>query len=273
MLIAQISDFHVAPPGRVFADVVDTRAMLERAVDTILALMPEPDAVLVTGDLTNDGEPEAYAAIRPILARLPMPVFAIPGNHDDRAAMLVLADVVELGADQPFRQYTADLGGLRLVALDSLVPGKSHGEICADRLRWLETALDDAGDRSVLIMVHHPPGETGIEHMDRIRLRTTAAFENLIRARADRIVRIVSGHVHRSIFYRWQGIEASIAPGVAHQVELGLDGREPAFVMEPPSFHLHRWDEPNGLLTHQVFIGAFPGPYRFSGNPGGEPIR
>lgn len=272
MLIAQITDFHVRPPGQVFADVVDTAAMLQRAVEQILALEPRPDAVLVTGDLTNDGEPEAYAAIRPILGKLPMPVFVIPGNHDDREAMLVLADVAELGAGQPFRQFAADLGQLRLVALDSLVPGKAHGEICEARLAWLESELAASGDRLLLLMVHHPPGETGIGHMDRIGLRPTPAFEALIRRHADRIERIVCGHVHRSIFYRWQGAPVSIGPGVAHQVRLDLAEAEPAFVMEPPSFHLHRWSEGAGLLTHQVFIGSFPGPYRFSGNPGRRPI-
>ena len=74
MLIAQLSDSHIRPPGQVFADVVDTAAMLKAAVDQVLDLSPAPDVVLVTGDLTNDGEPEAYAAIRPILGRLPMPV-------------------------------------------------------------------------------------------------------------------------------------------------------------------------------------------------------
>lgn len=271
MLIAQITDFHVRPPGQVFADVVDTAAMLGRAVQQILALRPLPDVVLVSGDLTNDGENGAYHAIRPLLAKLPMPIFAIPGNHDDRAGMLELAGIAEIGADQPFRQQSVDLGGLQLIALDSLVPGKAHGELCAERLAWLETALDQS-TQPILLMIHHPPGETGIQHMDRIGLRTSGPLEALIRRHADRIVRIVAGHVHRSIFYRWQGVPVSIAPGVAHQVELDFEDHEPGFVMEPPSFHLHRWADENGLLTHQVFIGDFPGPYRFGGNPGASPL-
>jgi 3',5'-cyclic-AMP phosphodiesterase len=273
MLIAQISDSHIRPPGLLFADVVDTIAMLAAAIDAVLAFAPRPDAVLFTGDLANDGEAEAYAAMAPELARLPMPVFAIPGNHDDREAMTALADVVELGVGNRFRQYTADLGELRLVAVDSLVPGAAHGALCADRRAWLEAELAGSGDRPVLIMVHHPPGETGIDFMDRIGLQANPELEALLHRHSHRIQRIVCGHVHRAIFYRWLGIPVSVAPGMAHQVVLALGSDSPAFVMEPPGFHLHYWTAAGGLVTHQVPIGSYAGPYSFAGNPGAQPIR
>lgn len=272
MLIAQLSDFHVRPPGTLFADVVDTQAMLAAAIDAVLALHPRPDAVLLTGDLTNDGEPEAYAALRPELARLPMPTYAIPGNHDDREAMLALDGVVELGGSNTYRQFTAELDGLRLIALDSLVTGRGHGKICTERLTWLTDELGKSGDQPVLLMVHHPPGQTGIQFMDKIGLLASAELEALVRQHSQRIQRIVCGHIHRPIFYRWQGVPVSVAPGIAHQVILELDGGEAAFVMEPPGFHLHRWTAAGGLVTHQVYIGNYPGPYRFSGNPGATPI-
>lgn len=271
MLIAQLTDSHIRPAGALFADVVDTRAMLANAVDAVLALVPRPDVVIFTGDLTNDGEPEAYATLRPILERLPMPVYAIPGNHDDREAMLALDGVTFVGAGGPFRQYGVDLDDLRLVALDSNVPGQAHGGLCTERLDWLEAELASTADRPVLIMVHHPPAETGIGFMDRIPLHSNLALEALIQRHASRIQRIVCGHIHRAIFYRWQGVPVSVAPGVAHHVILGLAGEEAAFTMEPPAFHLHYWSTAGGLVTHQVPIGSYPGPYRFSGNPGATP--
>lgn len=272
MLIAQLSDSHLRPPGELFADVVDTQAMLAAAIDTLMAFTPRPDVVLFTGDLANDGAPEAYAALRPALARLPMPVHAIPGNHDDRDAMLAIDGVAEIGTAEPYRQHATDLEDLRLVALDSLVPGRAHGEICAERLAWLEAELEGTGDRPVLIMMHHPPGETGIGFMDKIGLAKNPELESLVRRHSRRIVRMVCGHIHRPIFYHWQGIPVSVAPGVAHQVVLGLDGRGPAFTMEPPGLHLHRWTADGGLVTHHVHIGAYAGPYAFSGNPGARPI-
>jgi 3',5'-cyclic AMP phosphodiesterase CpdA len=273
MLIAQLSDSHIRPPGTLFADVVDTQAMLRTAINAVLAFKPRPDVVLLTGDLTNDGEPEAYAAMVPELARLPMPVYAIPGNHDDRTAMLALDGIVELGAGSPFRQYAADLGSLRLIALDSLVPGKAHGALCAERLAWLEMELESSGDRPVLMMVHHPPAEIGIDFMDRIGLQSTAALESLLQRHGKRIQRIVCGHIHRPIFYRWLGIPVSVAPGVAHQVVLDLDGGDAAFTLEPPGFHLHRWTGTGELVTHQVYLGSYAGPFNFSGNPGARQIR
>lgn len=273
MLIAQLTDSHVRPAGVLFADVVDTRAMLSDAVDAVLALSPRPEVVIFTGDLTNDGEPEAYAMLRPILERLPMPVYAIPGNHDDREAMLALDGVAVVGAGSAFRQYAVDLDDLRLIALDSNVPGKAHGALCAERVAWLEAELANSGDQPVLMMVHHPPAETGIAFMDRIPLTSDPALEAIISRHAARIQRIVCGHIHRAIFYRWKNVPVSVAPGVAHHVILALDGREPAFVMEPPGFHLHRWSAAHGLVTHHVPIGSYPGPYQFSGNSDASPLQ
>lgn len=267
MLIAQLTDLHIRPPGMLFADIIDTLGFLRRAVDRVLALDPRPDVVLVTGDLTNDGEPEAYAQIRPELARLPMPVYAIPGNHDDREGMLALEGVAEMGAGNGFRQFVVDLGGLRLIALDSLVPGEGHGAFCPERAAWLEDALARSGTAPLLVMVHHPPGTAGIPFMDRINLRTTPEIDVIFRRHAQHIQRIVCGHVHRPIFYQWQGVPVSVAPCVAHQSMLTLAGDDAALVMEPPAFHLHRWTPAEGLVTHQVYTDPYPGPYRFEGNP------
>lgn len=271
VFVAQVSDFHIVPPGAIFADVVDTLAMLRTAIDTLLAFSPRLDAVLVSGDLTNDGEVEAYAQILPELARLPMPVYVVPGNHDHRERITALAGVAEVGQGNTHRQFSADLGSLRLIALDSLVEGEGYGGLCDDRVAWLESELEQASGRRILIMVHHPPAATGIDFMDRIGLRSTPALEALIRRHAGSIERIVCGHVHRPIFYRWQGVPVSVTPGVAHQVVLGLDGREPGFNLEPPGLHLHRWSEAEGLVTHHVHLGCYPGPYYFSGNPDKRP--
>ncbi|MCB1991724.1 MAG: phosphodiesterase [Geminicoccaceae bacterium] len=271
VFFAQVSDFHIRPPGVIFADVVDTLAMLRAAVDTLVGFSPQLDAVLVSGDLTNDGEAEAYAQIAPELARLPMPVYVVPGNHDHRERIIALAGVAEVGQGNAHRQFTAELGSLHLIALDSLVEGEGHGALCAERLAWLETELERAAGRRILIMIHHPPAATGIDFMDRIGLRSSPALDALIRRHAGSIERIVCGHVHRPIFYRWQGVPVSVTPGVAHQVVLGLDGREPGFNLEPPGFHLHRWTETEGLVTHHVHLGSYPGPYYFSGNPDRKP--
>ena len=87
MLIAQISDLHVKPPGQLLYDRIDTAGFLERAVAHVMPLDPLPDLVIMTGDLVDGGKPEEYALLRRLLAPLPMPVYLIPGNHDARDAL------------------------------------------------------------------------------------------------------------------------------------------------------------------------------------------
>jgi len=265
MLIAQLSDLHVRASGERASGIVDTAAMTDRAIDAVLALAPRPDAVLLSGDLADIGTEAEYRTLRPMLERLPMPIHAVPGNHDRRGPMrAVLGDLVAMGDDPNFLHHRARLGPIDLIALDSVVEGDSHGALCENRLAWLEAALGAAGGRPALLMVHHPPSRSGITFMDRIGLLDDVAFGRLVQRHAN-IERVTCGHIHRSIQQRWRGTILSVAPGVAHHVVLDLEGGPPGFVMEPPAFQLHLWLDGTGLVTHQVPIGAFSGPHRFGG--------
>lgn len=255
MLIAQLTDFHLCRPAMLVSGVVDTNKMAAAAIDSVLQLSPQPDYLLISGDLTDSGAPDEYDALRVHLARLPMPVFCVPGNHDRRENFLdALADMTSFDPVDGFIQYTRDLGPLRLIALDTVVPGEASGDLCDRRLAWLEHALDDAEGRPVLIMMHHPPGRTGIAFMDSIGLRASDRMLPVL-SRHAQVERIICGHVHRTTHYRWANTIVSIAPGVAHHVALELAGGPAGFTLEPPAFHLHLWDEDQGLITHQVPIG------------------
>src|SRR5258708_7594359 len=165
MLIAQISDMHVKAEGELLYGRIDTAGFLERAAAHVMALDPRPDVVLATGDLVEGGKPEEYALLRRLLAPLAMPVYLIPGNHDGRdalrAAFLDHAYLPQSG----FLQYTLEGLPVRLIALDTLVPGKTHGELCAERLDWLEARLGE-GDRPTILFMHHPPFDCGIAGFD-----------------------------------------------------------------------------------------------------------
>lgn len=265
MLLAQITDLHVTARGRTAYKLVDTAACLGRAVDALLALVPRPDAVLVTGDLAYDGRPEEYAVVAEELGRLPMPVLAIPGNHDARGPFRAALAPRFCPSDDPeFLHFAVPLGETWLVALDSLVPGADGGALCPRRLAWLEETLARAADRPVILALHHPPFPTGIAHMDRIALAEPGGLERLVR-RHGRVERVLCGHVHRAVQTLWAGTIASIAPATAHQVELALDPAAPScFTLEPPGFHLHARLPGGGLVTHQRSIGSWPGPYRFA---------
>lgn len=264
MLLAQISDCHVSA-GRPAYRIVDTEAALARAIDALLALRPSPDAVILTGDLAYDGRPEEYAVIARELARLPMRVIAIPGNHDARGPFRdALVPRFCPTEDPLFLQVAVDLGELVLVGLDTLVPGEDGGALCAKRLAWLEGTLDRAAGRPVILALHHPPFATGIGFMDRIALAEAEKLEALVR-RHGRVERVICGHVHRSVQTLWAGTLASIAPSTAHQVQLALEAGAPScFTLEPAGFHLHARVPGGGLVTHLVPIGDWPGPYRFA---------
>jgi 3',5'-cyclic-AMP phosphodiesterase len=269
MLIAQISDLHVKPEGTLAYRRVETATFLARSVDQIRRLTPRPDIVLATGDLVDGGRPEEYARLRQLLAPLPMPVYLIPGNHDDREALRAgFADHPYLPRDGPFIQYVIDDYPVRLIALDTLVPGKGSGLMCGQRIAWLAARLAEAPDRPTIIFMHHPPFTTGIEHMDRLGLEGAPAMGGVVK-RHPQVEAVLCGHLHRPIQARWCGTLASTAPSTAHQValDLGAGGRA-AFAMEPPAFLLHLWSPDRGLVSHTSYVGDFAGPYPFhdSGN-------
>ncbi len=262
MMLAQLTDLHVRPEGVPSSRVVETNAMTERALRAVAALRPAPHAVLVTGDLTDCGLAEEYRLLQAMLARhLSMPVYVIPGNHDRRAEML--AHLPGLREDGGFLHYTVEDLPLRLIMLDTVVPGAGHGELCPRRMAWLEARLAEAPGRPTMIAMHHPPFRCGIAHMDRIALREPERFAALL-ARHPQVERVISGHHHRAITARIGHAIASIAPSVAHQVELDLSETAPAaFVLEPPAYQLHHWSAEDGVVSHTAYVESFPGPFPF----------
>src|SRR6201991_4666571 len=148
MLLAQISDLHIKRPGALAYSRVDTGAYLARTIAALNALAPRPDAVIMTGDLVDQGDPEQYEHLKALLAPLEIPYYLLVGNHDERAALrAAFPERAELHSGGEFVQYALDVGPLRVIALDSMVPGQSAGTLCDARLAWLATQLDAAGSK------------------------------------------------------------------------------------------------------------------------------
>lgn len=273
MRLAQISDLHIVTPGQLLLGRIDTAAFLARCVARLATLVPRPDAVLVTGDLVDQGTTEEYEALRALLAPLPMPVYLMLGNHDDRAAFRAVfgaAPYLEPAAPTEFVQYAFSLGEVTVLALDTNDPGRPGGRLCEARRAWLERALAAARGRPVVIAMHHPPFSTGIPFMDACGLdRTDAAALAEIVARHPNIERVICGHLHRQIQARFGGTVATTAPSCGHAVALTLDAGPPSFVFEPPALVLHAWVEAGperALVSHHVYIDPSDGPYPFTGS-------
>lgn len=265
MLIAHITDLHIRPRGKPAYRVSETNALSERALDAIAALRPRPDLLVITGDLTDCGLAEEYALLREMLARLAMPVLMVPGNHDRRAELVAGLQLDPRTVQEAgFVQFVADLPAMRLIGLDTLVPGQSAGGLCEARLAFLDKALEEANGKPVAIFMHHPPFTCGIAHMDSIRLLDGAdAFAGIV-ARHPNIERILCGHHHRPIVTRFAGTIAQIAPSVTHQVTLDLsDDGAATFHMEPAAYLLHSFRDGAGFVSHQAYVERFPGPFPF----------
>lgn len=271
MIVAQITDLHLRRAGKPAYRVSETNTLAARAIEALRALDPRPDLVVISGDLTDCGLPEEYEELSRLLARLPIPWALIPGNHDRRDALL--AAFPEAADGDGFVGFTRDLGPLRLIGLDTVVPAASHGALCADRLDALEAALVSRPEAPTLIFMHHPPFECGIRHMDKIALQDgRKRLAEIVRAHPQ-VVRICCGHHHRPIQTLFAGTLAQIAPSVAHQVMLDLSEESPAhFAMEPPAFLLHTMVD-GAVVSHQAYVERYDGPYPFildSDYPGRE---
>lgn len=263
MLIAQMTDTHVKRSGRLAYGRVDTAAMLAACVQAVGRLDPQPDLIVMTGDLVDFGHPEEYDRLRALLAPLRQPIVAIPGNHDEREAMrAAFADGSYLPSSGFLHFAIEQRFPLRIIGLDTVVPGQGGGALCAERLAWLVQTLAQEPETPTLLLMHHPPFETGIGHMDQAGLDGREAFARIV-AHHPQIQAILCGHLHRHIETMVGGRRALTAPSPAHQVALDLRADAPSrFDMEPPGFLLHRW---NGreLVTHHALIGTFPGPFPF----------
>ena len=258
MLIAQITDCHV---GFFRSDVggANTRR-LRAALDRICDGPNRPDLLLMSGDLTEFGDAASYARLADMLADLPFPVHLMVGNHDDRDALRATFPGTPL--DRGFVQFVLPLPGLRLVALDTLEPGRHGGAFCAARAKWLSDQLDADPTTPVVIAMHHPPFVSGIDWLDGAAdaawiARFTAAIAGRPNVRA-----IIAGHLHRTIHASIAGVPLTVCPSTAPTVALNLapidpeqpDGRA-MIVDEPAAFALHRW-QGERLISHFESLSA-----------------
>ena len=264
MLICQLSDLHVCSPGVLAYRRVDTAAYVSRCVAHLVRLDPQPDVIVITGDVADRGAETEYEHARALLAPLRVPIHVIPGNHDDRDRLRrAFSSPHHASGMTEFLQYTVDVGAMRFIALDTLVVGEGGGMLCERRLEWLEAELRRASDRPVVIFMHHPPFATGITYMDAVGLKTARPLEPIVRGHPN-VERILCGHVHRTILRRFAGTIAVTSPSPAHQVALDFaTGAQASFVMEPPGYLLHRWHEGLGFTTYAAVLGEHDGPYRF----------
>ncbi len=246
-LVAQISDTHVRADDD-GAAVRQLRKALAQARDY------QADVILLTGDLVNDERADEYAVLAEAIADPPAPLFLMPGNHDDRA---------RIRAAFPRHGYLPRNGSLsfaleqfpvRIVAIDQIVPGATHGLLTEAEAEWLDRTLAAVPDKPTLVALHHPPFPTHDLLFDRIGLMDADLFAAVI-AKHPQVTRIICGHHHRVAVGQVAHAPVIVAPSTSWTYGLALHEGQPIAprTAEQPGWMLHAWTATGGFASH--FMG------------------
>lgn len=228
-VIVQLSDSHLRP------DEPQRAVQFAEAIRRVTELQPAPVAVLLTGDVADNGARESYEVAAELLEAIDVPVHVIPGNHDDRATMREVLGTAGEGAEEV--RYAVQAGPIRVIACDTLIPGHVEGQLDVE---WLAERLAEAPAAPTLIAMHHPPVKIGFDSMDAYGLpaSTRAALEELL-AGHPQVLKIVTGHVHRAASAAIGGVPVATAPSVNFQLDLDLAGDTLEVNDDPPGFLIH----------------------------------
>ena len=251
MWFIHLTDLHMSPPGHLAYGCIDTNARAASAVNTIRSLPNPPDLVVVSGDISDRAEPEAYGAAQELLATLGLPVLLVPGNHDNAGAMeQVFGKSLAIGP--------ASTHAHRFIRIDSAVPGQGEGRITQEDLERLHATVTSAATHLVLVL-HHPPGVTGGGIDIPGALGGEAELAHLLK-NSDTVAAILAGHVHRPRISRFAGVPLVIGPSTAYgKLAPPAWPAEGLCREEPPAFLAHQVD-PNGVLSTQFFQAQHIGP-------------
>jgi len=264
MLIAQLSDIHIAGWGKRAYGIAPTAENLARCVDHINQLKPKPDLVLVTGDITSKGLGEEVERSASLFSKLRYPYYIIPGNHDDREALWsAFGGSACPSRTDGFLNYVIEGYDVRLVGMDSTIPGAPGGEICETRAAWLDKRLSEAEHQPTVIFMHHPPIRCGVIETDVDGFIGADRLGNVIEKYTN-IERVICGHIHMLVHARWRGTVVSTAPSMGMQLVLDLTLEHPSeFTLEAPGYQLHYWTPEKNLITHTITVRETVDPYLF----------
>jgi Icc protein len=238
-VVAHLSDPHLLADGVRQYGVIDTEAGVVRALERLAHVDPPPQALVFTGDLADRAEPAAYARLRalvePAAAAMGAQVVWVMGNHDERAPY---ADCLfgEDGDGTQDRVY--DVDGLRIVSLDTTVPGYHHGEVTAGQLAWLADVLATPAPHGTLLALHHPP--IPVPMLRAAEIIELADQHLLAEVLAGTDVRgILGGHFHFTSHSTFAGIPVSVAsascytsdPAPVQRFVSGVDGHQAVNVL------------------------------------------
>lgn len=263
MLIAQISDTHITSPGTLAYDIAPTNERLAQCVAHINQFKPQAELVLVTGDISNNGQLDELQHAKQLLDELKMPYFVIPGNHDEKTTLWrQFGGKACPNKVAGFINYVLDQYPIRLIALDSTIEHKPGGEICNTRAAWLDARLAEAPQKPTIIFMHHPPVKCGVIETDIDGFIGVDRLAVVVKKYSN-IEKIICGHIHLSAHTRWCNTMVSTAPSTGMQLILDLSLEREAFSLASPAYQLHYWTGDKNLITHTISLEAGSDSYPF----------
>ncbi|MGV9709423.1 metallophosphoesterase [Gordonia sp. NPDC003424] len=244
-VVAHISDLH-------FNGTRFNRSRIESTLSYIRARADGIDALLVTGDITDEGSASEYREAYLVLDS-PLPMLVTAGNHDVRERFNATLTGTE--SSQPVNRAEL-VNGILLVSCDSSRPGRNDGLLTDETLEWVSAQITAAGPTTpVLVAFHHPPVTLEMPFMDSIRQTGEERLAKLVDAYPN-IVGFVCGHAHTPAVTTFAGRPLAVAPGVASTLNLPFEGTDIVNRGQPPGIAFHIVSEDptsdNGwrLITH-----------------------
>ncbi|MFB9311274.1 3',5'-cyclic AMP phosphodiesterase CpdA [Agromyces hippuratus] len=225
--LLHISDTHVLAGGGMLYDRVASERHLQALFEEFEASGGRPEAIVFTGDLADKGEPDAYDRIRrivdPVAERLDSKVIWVMGNHDERSAfrrgLLGELGTSGDGGVRPVDRVD-DVNGLRVITLDSTVPGQHHGEIASDQLDWLAEELSMPAPHGTILAMHHPPVPSVLDLAVAVELRDQGGLAEVVEG--SDIRSIIAGHLHYSSTATFAGVPVSVASASCYTQDLNV---------------------------------------------------
>ncbi len=248
--LVHLSDPHFLAGGARHPGGADTESNFQRTLEAVRRVHPQPAAIVLTGDLTDLGEPDAYArlrrAVEPVADQLGCPVVWVAGNHDERPALR--AGLLDAAATEQPVTGVWDLDGLRLVAVDTSVPGWHHGDLDAAQLEWLGGVLSEPAPHGTLLAMHHPPLPAHVPLFDILELRHQDELAAVLRGTDVR--GILAGHLHYSSAGTFAGIPVSVASSTCYTMNVARPAVDVNGMDAAQSFQLvHVYPD---TITHTV---------------------
>lgn len=244
--LLHITDTHLFASADTRLRGVETYRSLAAVLERAAREPHKPEAVLATGDLSQDETSGAYAHFRTLLAQTAVPVWCVPGNHD---APPFMSDALTTA---PFHLGgVLRLGNWRVVLLDSFIPGDHGGRLSAAELKRLETALGAERDRHVLLAVHHHVVKLGSRWLDDLGLYNADELLALI-DRSPQVRGVLAGHVHQASDLTRNGVRFLTTPSTCFQFLPEVDTF--AIDTRPPGFRWMDLHDDGRIETEVVWI-------------------